>query len=356
LKPGRGDLFIIKKMSKLVSLVKGDDRYKNVMRSLELIKDDLSLIKGKRSILIKPNLTATKNTYANTDVRTVEAVLDFLYAFDPGFKDKEIVIAEGSGSAYYEHTTTGKVFEDFGFNRLTDKYKNVKLKTIEDANDYFPLNIKTISGNEKIMVWGLINKYDYRISVAVPKTHNYAIATFGIKNMAGFIKQEHKSIVHGLRTPSAPNAKNVFTYMPTSWISWARRRIPGLVDLLFKNSLAYLKSTKVIHHNIVEFAKISWPDLVVLDGYNVMEGRGPVDGDPLEMKFVVSSADPLKADALAARLMGIDPLTIGYLFYMHKLNMGDISQDGLLGDRVEDVMKTVKLHPTYRIQKEWKEF
>lgn len=338
-----------------VSLVQGHRRYDNIRRALDLIKCDLDEIRGKKQILIKPNLTATKNALANTDAEAARAVIDFLLENFPELRQSEIVLLEGSGSAYYEKTTTREVFRSFGYYELIKKYKNVRIECIEDFTDYTDICIRSIAGPETIRVVKRLFDFDYKISLAVPKTHNYAIATFGIKNMAGLIKQEDKSVVHGLRTPSAPDAKTIFTYIPTSAISWMRRRAPNLVNFLFKKSMAYLKATKVIHQNVVEFARIAYPDLVVLDGFQCMDGNGPVDGYAVELKAAVCSADPLKADGIGARLMGLRPQDIGYLYYLEKLGFGGYSLEGLVGDDIEYIKTKFKMHPTYDIQKCWKD-
>jgi uncharacterized protein (DUF362 family) len=341
--------------AKKVSLVKGPDRYNNIKKALNLIGSDLNKIRGRKQILIKPNLTATNNKFANTDVKAVEAVIDFLLDSFSELNNSQFTILEGSGSAYYEKVTTREVFKKFGYFDLVKKYKNVKLECIEDFSDFSELEIMSIASHEKIKIVKRFFDFDFRISVAVPKVHNYAIATFGIKNMAGLIKQEDKSLLHGLRTPSAPDAKTIFTYIPTSVIAWMRRRFPELVNLIFKKSIAYMKATKVIHRNVVDLATVTLPDLVVLDGFYCMDGNGPVDGFPVELGVAVCSADPLKADGIGARLIGLQPQDIGYLYYLQEQGVGDYSLAGLVGEDLGQVQKIFKLHPTYNIQKNWKD-
>lgn len=338
-----------------VSLVKGPDRYSNIKRALSLITSDLDSIRGKKNILIKPNLTATKNIFANTDLNAVEAVLDFLLDTFSELRNSRFTILEGSGSAYYEKVTTREVFEKFGYFGLINKYKNVQLECIEDFSDFSESQILSIAGPEKIKIVKRFFDFDFRISVAVPKVHNYAIATFGIKNMAGLIKQEDKSLLHGLRTPSAPNAKTIFTYIPTSLIAWMRRRAPDLVNFIFKKSITYMKATKVIHRNVASLARLTWPDLVVLDGFYCMDGNGPVDGFPVKLEAAVCSTDPLKADGVGARLMGLEPENIGYLYYLQEEGFGSYSLDGLVGEGIEQIKQNFKLHPIYNIQRNWKD-
>lgn len=338
---------------KRVSLVKGAGRYDNIKKALDLIKPDLNNIRGKKNILIKPNLTATKNAFANTHAEAVEAVIDFLLDNFSELRKSQFTILEGSGSAYYEKTSTKEVFAKFGYCDLIKKYDNVRLECIEDLSEFLELQIMSIAGPEKVKIVKRFFDFDFRISIGIPKTHNYAIATFGIKNMAGLIRQQDKSLLHGLRTPSAPNAKTIFTYIPTSVIAWMRRRSPDLVNLIFKKSVAYMKSTKVIHRNIVELARLTWPDLVVLDAFHCMDGNGPVDGFPVKLEAAVASTDPLKADGVGARLMGLQPENVGYLYYLQKEGMGDYSLNGLTGRNIDEIKHDFSMHPTYNIQKSW---
>lgn len=337
-----------------VALVKGNKRYGNIQKTLNLIKPDLEKIRGKKNILIKPNLTATKNVYANTDPAAVEATIDFLIDNFSELRFSQFTILEGSGSAYYEKVTTREVFKKFGYFDLIKKYNNVKIECLEDFSEFSEFGIMSLAGHEKAKVIKHFFDFDFRISIGIPKTHNYAMATFGIKNMAGLIKNEDKSLLHGLRTPSAPEVKTVFTYIPTSVISWLRRRAPNLVNLIFKKSIAYMKSTKVIHKNIVNLAKLTWPDLVVLDAFYCMDGNGPVDGFPVKLEAAIASTDPLKADGVGARLMGIEPENIGYLYYLQEQGLGDYSLSGFIGEDLAKVKQDFKLHPIYDVQKNWK--
>ena len=85
-----------------------------------------------------------------------------------------------------------------------------------------------------------------------------------------------------------------------------------------------------------------------------MDGNGPVDGFPVKLEVAVSSADPLKADGVGARLMGLQPESIGYLYYLQEEGLGDYSLCGFVGEDIEQVKLNFKLHPTYSIQKNWK--
>lgn len=120
---------------------------------------------------------------------------------------------------------------------------------------------------------------DYRISVALPKTHDFIIATLSIKNIVvgGLVKGEKGKIHQGY---------------------------------------------KAINLNIARLAKHVMPHLGIIDGFVGMEGKGPVSGDPVNLRVAAASFHPVSLDAVMCRIMGFNPLDIGYLYYLDKWGMG----------------------------------
>ncbi|MCX7038719.1 MAG: DUF362 domain-containing protein [Spirochaetes bacterium] len=53
--------------------------------------------------------------------------------------------------------------------------------------------------------------------------------------------------------------------------------------------------------------------LVVMDAITVMEGNGPVSGRLADVGLLIVSADPVATDAVACRILGIDPLSIPFI-------------------------------------------
>ncbi len=340
--------------NKKVSLVKGNNRKINIIKALDLISSDLNNLKNAKKILIKPNLTDINNQTANTHFEAVEAVIEFINNNLPG---KSIIIGESSGSAFYRKKTTIDIFKIFQYDKLEKKFSNVKLESFDECKEFIQVQIKTAVGITHLRIAKIYQNYDYKISVAPPKTHNFAIATLGIKNMAGFIKQEDMSTIHGMKGGIEVNApKTFFDKLPKGTVSYIRRKLPNwFVNFLFNHFKTYIKAIKVIHHNILAVSKIVWPDLVVIDGFIGMEGDGPIDGNAVNLGIAIASSDALKADGLAARVMGLNPEEIGYMFYMQKEGLGDYSINGLIGESIESVQKKFKLHGCYEIQKEWRD-
>ncbi len=340
---------------KKAALIKGDNRKENIKKCLSLIKEDIESIKNAKNILIKPNLVALKPDFANTNVEAIEAVIEFIRDMLP---DTPITVGESSASAFYKGIPTTDVFRDYDYYRLEKKYKNVSLIDFDNDKDVQESPIQSVVGDTHLRITGRAEEFDYKISLAIPKTHNFAVATFGIKNMAGLVLRQDMAMIHGMKGGVEVDApKTLLDKLPAGTVSRARRALPNwLINFLFKQYPTYRKSVKMIHHNIVEFAKRTWPDLVVLDGFVCMEGDGPVDGTSVDMGVAIASADPVKADGVGARLIGFEPEEIGYLYYLQNHErMGEYSLENLAGDDLNGVKRKFRRHGTYDIQSQWQE-
>ena len=72
----------------------------------------------------------------------------------------------------------------------------------------------------------------------------------------------------------------------------------------------------------------------VMDGTTAGDGPGPRLMRPVAMNTILASGDQVAIDAVAAKLMGLDPLSIKYIRLAHEagLGCGDLSQIELVGD------------------------
>ena len=272
--------------------------------------------------------------------------------------DTPITVGESSASAFYKGIPTADVFRDYDYYRLETKYKNVSLIDFDNDKDVQESPIQSVVGDTHLRITRRAEEFDYKISLAIPKTHNFAVATFGIKNMAGLVLRQDMAMIHGMKGGVEVDAPKTFLdKLPSGTVSRARRALPNwLINFLFKQYPTYRKSVKMIHHNIVEFAKRTWPDLVVLDGFVCMEGDGPVDGTSVDMRVAIASADPVKADGVGERLIGFEPEDIGYLYYLqNQERMGEYSLENLAGDDLNGVKRKFSRHGTYDIQSQWQE-
>ena len=336
-----------------VALVRTGDRFTGIRRALELIADDLHAIASARRILIKPNLVAL-NPHADTHVDAVAAVISFI---NDNFPGKDITVGEASATAFYNRLSTWEVYRRLGYDCLPRRFENVTLVDFDRGTDFETVPIRSVVGDTHLRIDARHRDFDCRISLSIPKTHNFAQATFGIKNMAGLVTPRDMATIHGMKGGVEVDApRTLLDRLPPGTVSKARRALPNwLINLFFRSYPAYRRSVKMIHHNIVSFARPLWPDLVVLDGVVAMEGDGPCLGTPVDLGVVIASADPLKADCLAARVIGFDdPRELGYLHYLAEAGMGDAEPAGLVGDDWRGARRRFRRHGTYDIQAQWR--
>jgi len=286
-----------------VSLIHGDDRYRNIRHSLDLLRDEiLGYFGRKRRVLIKPNLVSTSRQLASTHLDAVRAVLDFLIELNPA----EVVIAEGSAG------DTFSAYRNFGYLTLRDSY-GVDLIDL-NKDDHVEVSILDHSFREtSIRVAETIFDFDFKVSMAIPKTHDCVVVTESVKNLVvGSLVDGDKNRIH--------------------------------------------QGYPVQNIDLFKIASMIPAQLAVIDGFEGMEGDGPVSGDPVEMRIAISSCDFVSADAVGATLMGFDPLDIGYLYYAHKFKLGcaDLGEIRILGEDLKDHIRSFKPHRRYGEQRKWR--
>jgi uncharacterized protein (DUF362 family) len=125
------------------------------------------------------------------------------------------------------------------------------------------------------------------------KTHMYTVTTGAMKNAFGGLLNKHRHYTH-------------------TWIH------ETLVDLL--------AIQKEIHPGI----------FAVMDGTTAGNGAGPRMLQPVVKNIILASADQVAIDAVAAKLMGFDPLSIKYIGLAQEsgLGVGDPREIELVGDDV----------------------
>ncbi len=125
------------------------------------------------------------------------------------------------------------------------------------------------------------------------KTHIYTTTTGAMKNAFGGLLNTRRHYTH-------------------TWIH------ETLVDLL--------AIQKEIHSGV----------FAVMDGTVAGNGPGPRTMTPVETNLILASADQVAIDAVSARIMGFDPLSIPYIRMAHEagLGMGEINEIEILGEDI----------------------
>ncbi|MFQ5925573.1 MAG: DUF362 domain-containing protein, partial [Dehalococcoidia bacterium] len=323
-----------------VALVKGDDRYANIRKALELIEGDIHL-EGAAKILVKPNLISIARQLAITHIDALRALLDFL-------KERtscQIIIGEGTGTGSPDTMTA---FRRLGYFNLGERY-NVRFVDL-NIDEGEPVEILDSQlGPLTVMLAKSVVDADYRISLCPPKTHDCVIITLSLKNMlVGSLRRKENAVAAKLA--SLANLMPLRT-SPSLWVGLAARwiRISG------NDKVKIHQGYPAINLNLYKLARIIPPHLSLIDGFEAMEGEGPTEGEKVDLRIALASTDFVACDSIAARIMGFDIADIGYLRYCHQagLGQGDILKINIIGESIEACARTFKPHPSFQRQLKW---
>ncbi len=142
----------------------------------------------------------------------------------------------------------------------------------------------------------------------------------------------------GIRIPEFFIGKNI-VHLPT-----VKCHIYTTTTGAMKNAFGGLLNTRrhythsVIHETLVDLLAIQKEIhtglFAIMDGTICGNGPGPRTMIPEEKDVILASADQVAIDAVAARLMGFDPLSIGYIRMAHEagLGVGDPAEIEVVGE------------------------
>lgn len=150
----------------------------------------------------------------------------------------------------------------------------------------------------------------------------------------------HKIYPKGLRIPDYFAGKNI-VHLPT-----VKCHIYTTTTGAMKNAFGGLLSTHRhythtwIHETLVDLLAIQkeiHPGIfAVMDGTTAGDGQGPRTVKPVVKNVILASGDQCAIDAVAAKMMGFDPMSIRYIRLAHEagLGVGEMNEIELVGDDV----------------------
>ena len=300
-----------------VSLVKGEDRRKMVYNALLGIDAELRpALQRKKYVLIKPNLTSVTIQLASTHPDTLCGILDYLA---PRFKGPVIIAESASGD-----TVTG--YENFKYNQVASEFRsqNVSLIDLNEEGRFvaFPIIDYNVHPVPIRLAARLLDPDAFILCAAIPKMHNAVVVTMAVKNMAvgGTLRSNRKD---------------------TRWSDKQKFHV-GAQQMNYNLSL--------VSQRMAPF----W-GATVLDGYEGMEGGGPVSGQPVPHRIAMASMDYVAADRVATEVMGVEPTWVGYLQYLEQVGVGnyDIAKIDVRGETIAAVKRTYRLHPDIDRHLQW---
>lgn len=301
-----------------VALAAGDDRAKIAFDSLTPFRREIAAAIGNKRVVLKPNNVIINVPLCATAAENLEGILEFLHSIGKS----DIVIAESpaNGSAM-------DGFANYGYDKLARKY-NVKLVNLDNEGygivycvDQRDLQPHAVRSATMLMD----PKNNFVISAAKLKTHDLVGITLSLKNIV--VGSGIKDSGAGLNRAGSGGGRS-------------------------DKPIIHGGGTYGINYNLFQLSAKLHPDLAVIDGYEGMEGTGPVNGTPVSQKVCIASLDWLAADRIGAELMGIDFSKIGYLSYCAKAGdrgQADLGKIMIVGPPIKDYART------YQLPRQWEQ-
>ena len=259
----------------VVGVGAGRGPYDNIRTALSAV--DLSFVAGK-TVLIKPNVgrLAPPHSGINCSPEAVAACVD---AFKEAGAARIAV-----GESPIQGVDVREAFESAGVTRV------VRERSVEliDLDKDPPVSLKLRKGAiiPSVRVCRRVLEFEVVVSLAVMKTHMHTGVSLSLKNVKGMLYRRQKVEFHQLSGE-------------------------GLAD-----------GVRPLDVAISDLVAVLRPHIGVIDGWIGLEGLGPSAGTPKKADLAVASLDPVAADAVACRLMGLDAGEIPHISLAAKKGAG----------------------------------
>ncbi|MFQ6069133.1 MAG: DUF362 domain-containing protein [Candidatus Aminicenantales bacterium] len=151
---------------------------------------------------------------------------------------------------------------------------------------------------EKTYISPLVLESDYVVNLSKLKTHSFTIFTGAVKNMFGVIP----------------------------------------LGLRLRYHRQFIKNDE-FSQMLVDIYKCVPPRLNIMDAVEAMEGEGPSGGDVRQVGLIIAGTDGVAVDAVAARIIGLDPVSVFTTYHAHRrgVGTGKIEEIDVVGEELKSV-------------------
>lgn len=232
------------------------------------------LVPAGASVVIKPNLCTERPEQihtANTSLAVLRGVCQVLLE-----RTSRVTVVESDGARYPAEAA----FENNGVYRLAAE---LGLKVVNLSKDEL-LEVP----DPRMKGFGLARtwlKADAFVTLPVLKTHATTVFTGALKNQWGCIPRYDRILLH-----------------------------------------------KYLHELVSDINKIRPVTFALMDGLVGMQGRGPINGYPINLNVLLASRDPVALDATGMRLIGLDPFHSRHVVHAHRIGLGQVAGDRIAID------------------------
>lgn len=132
------------------------------------------------------------------------------------------------------------------------------------------------------------------------------------------------------------------------------------VTLSMKNLWGcYLDAMRCLHHQnfnqkITYMTKLLDPKIVVIDGIYALDEHGPMYGEPVKMNLIITSNNPVVADALGAKIMGIPLKKAKHILVAEREGLGTTNlREVKMNDDWEQFKRQFQIRKTFLDKASW---
>lgn len=150
----------------------------------------------------------------------------------------------------------------------------------------------------KIGISSVAIEADKIINLPKLKTHQQLVMTIAVKNIFGCVSGKAKAIWH------------------------------------YRKGATFDKFCTML----IDIYKLLAPVLTIIDAVVVMEGPGPIRGNPKKLGYIVASADPMAAEVITCDLIGLLPQQLPLIMTAEKIGFGCTNRQNIqiVGDSPTD--------------------
>ncbi len=219
-------------------------------------------------VVVKPNLCTERPEQihtANTSLGVIRAVCQVLKERTP-----HITIVESNGARY-------KAEAAFANNGVSELAAELGVRVQNLSNDELvDMADPRLRGFAMARTW---LEADAFVTLPVLKTHATTVFTGALKNQWGCIPRYDRILLH-----------------------------------------------KYLHQLIGDINKLRPVTLALMDGLVGMQGRGPINGYPINLNVLLASRDPVALDAAAMRLIGLEPRKAAHVVHAQEIGLGTLEE------------------------------
>jgi len=233
-----------------------------------------------RKVVIKPNVL--RASYPEEAITTHPAVLEAVVRAVEARGAALIIVGDNGGLMAYGANEAS--FDRCGLIAAScGHYKNIGLEAVDKTFDP--------SFGGKVSISKDIAEADVFISLPKFKTHGLTCMTGAIKNSYGLLLGAQKAQFHKLSGGPAR-----------------------------------------FHAMLPEVYALRVPDLIIMDAVVGMQGNGPASTDLRYIGRILAADNGVALDAVVARMMGVDPATLGFLVKAKAMGLGDYREEAITLD------------------------